>query len=219
MQGLSFDEAWRLFDYDPETGVFKRRVKVGVYGPGHVVGTVDGKGYLHVNRCGQFIRLHRLAWFMFFGVEPSDKIDHINRICTDNRIANLRDCSQHYNNGNQTSNRKNTSGIRGVYWNQKIDRWHAQIKVFGKQTYIGSHKNSAVAAAWYNFKAVEVFGAFATLNHIELFGYVCLPPGQDNFAYAVHASTLATSHHQRHPQAQAGECSVGHRNWQDGCNP
>ena len=199
LQGLSWDEAWRLFDYDPCTGVFTRLTPRGGHPVGAAVGTVDGKGYLHVNVRGAFIRLHRLAWFMFLGFAPDGMVDHKNRTRLDNRIANLRLCTQHLNNGNQRGYRHNTSGVRGVYWNKKRGIWACQIKVYGKQTYLGSHHDPRVVGAWYNHKATELFGHFATLNDIPGYGPICLPPGKENLIHdALHPSTLATHHKQSH---------------------
>ena len=176
MQGLSLGDAYRLFDYSPHDGIFTRKVSRGRWLAGQRIGTVDGKGYLHVNVNEKFIRLHRLAWFMFFGWPPEQAIDHRNNNKVDNRIANLRVATCHQNAGNIRPPRHNTSGLKGVYWNKAIDRWQVQIKIHGRQTGIGTCDDIRVGAAWYNYAARAHFGHFAKLNDIPGYGPICLQP-------------------------------------------
>ena len=42
--------------------------------------------------------------------------------------------------------KSNTSGIRGVYWNQRANRWIAQITFKGKTYYLGSYRTKEEAA-------------------------------------------------------------------------
>lgn len=176
LQGLAWAEAWHLFDYNAETGVFTRLVKRGPRMPGAKVGTLDGKGYLHVYYEGVFIRLHRLAWFMYLGWLPDKEIDHINNDKTDNRICNLRDVNKRQNAGNIHPPRHNTSGLKGAYFHSTKGHWQAQIKINGRQTGLGVTDNKFVAAAWYNYAAKEHFGACAKLNEIPGYGFLCLKP-------------------------------------------
>src|ERR1051325_4801505 len=56
-----------LFHYDPETGVFTRRVKVRQYGVGSVCGFFSGDQYLRIRVSGQTYLCHRLAWLHVTG--------------------------------------------------------------------------------------------------------------------------------------------------------
>tara|TARA_R110002124_G_scaffold215107_1_gene381033 strand:+ start:123 stop:656 length:534 start_codon:yes stop_codon:yes gene_type:complete len=102
--------------------------------------TVDGKGYYHCSNNGKFHRVHRLAWLYMYGETPNI-IDHINGNRTDNRIENLREVTSQENHMNQKINSKNTSGVTGVYRNNRLNNWCAQMKFNGKTYHLGSSKN------------------------------------------------------------------------------
>ena len=127
-----------LLHYDQETGIFTRkvstsnRVKVG-----DVAGCPDGHGYLLISVHSRLYKAHRLAWLYVRGVWPNDQIDHINRIRTDNRIANLREVSQKQNLQNRSKSSTNTSGHSGVCWHKQSSKWLAHIKHNYKQIHLG----------------------------------------------------------------------------------
>lgn len=159
-----------------ETGTFTRTTPRGGRPVGEIVGSVDGKGYLHVNYEGRFIRLHRLAWFMFFGWTPEGLLDHKNNNKQDNRILNLRLATPKQNSGNIGPPSHNTSGVKGVYWNKLRQRWQVQIKIDGRQTCLGTTDGKLVASAWYNYAAHAHFGHFAKLNYVPGYGFIKLKP-------------------------------------------
>ena len=149
-----------LFALDVDTGVLTRRVtRAPNARAGDVVGSVDGKGYLHVNICGTLHRVHRIVYLMHFGEEPSH-IDHRNGVRTDNRPCNLRAADDQRNAGNTGLNRNNTSGFRGVSRNSRSGKYHAQIKLHGRQTYLGRFDTPEEASARYAEAARKHFGDF-----------------------------------------------------------
>ena len=165
-----------LLHYDMNTGYFTWKVRARCYFKSESswkswntrysntrVGSIDGKGYLHVSIFKKLYRLHRLVFLHLYGEIPK-YVDHINRDKTDNRIENLRPCDCKGNAGNSGVHSHNTSGYRGVSLNSKTGKYHAQIKIHGKQTYIGRFDTKIEAAVAYNKKAQEHFGEFATIN-------------------------------------------------------
>ncbi len=111
-----------------------------------MAGYVGGKGYVYVSVDGHKYLGHRLAWFMTYGVWPASGLDHINRIKTDNRLANLRLATPSENNQNKSEAMvSNTSGLLGVSWMSRARKWRAQIQVDGRVTYLGLYtsKNAA----------------------------------------------------------------------------
>ena len=146
---LTAEKLRELLHYDPETGIFTRkvstanRVKVG-----DVAGCLRGDGYLSIMLQRRLYQAHRLAWLHTYGEWPTGQIDHINRVRTDNRISNLRDVTHKQNHQNRSKPSSNTSGHPGVCWHKLNSRWVAQIKHNQKPIHLGyfSTIEEAVAA-------------------------------------------------------------------------
>jgi len=79
-------------------------------------------------------KAHRVAWAMSYGEWP-DEIDHINGDALDNRINNLRSVTHHENCLNRRMPRDNQSGVFGVYWSKRHNRWLAKIKIPATRRY------------------------------------------------------------------------------------
>lgn len=152
------------FSYDHISGVLVRIKDVrGKYKIGDQVGSVNFEGYLTVYVQQEKLVVHRIAWAMFYGEWPIKALDHINMDRKDNAIENLR-LASHAENQHNTKPRSN-SGLKGV---TKLPHgsYQAQIKVNGKQTYLGSFPTADEAAHAYNKMAVKNFGEFAVLNPV-----------------------------------------------------
>lgn len=129
--------------YDPETGLFTRII------PGKSkVGIVNPCGYLQIGFEHKTYLAHRLAWLFATGEDPREwTVDHINRVKTDNRIANLRLADMSLQNCNKAINRLNTSGVVGVRFNRKDRRWRAKGCVEGRDLHLGSFATFEEAVA------------------------------------------------------------------------
>lgn len=140
-----------LFHYDPETGVFTRRVtRQGMHGKaGNIAGTRKPNGYVSISILGANYRAHRLAWLYVHGTWPAGQIDHINRVRSDNRIANLRSvaCAENIQNRDRQGN--NASGFKGVFRAKGNRRWTAQITANGVQMHLGTYETAEAAHAAY----------------------------------------------------------------------
>ncbi len=131
-------ELKRLFKYDQLTGDFTRLVSVGYSKAGSVAGSfIKATGYHTIKIAGKSYQAHRLVWLYMVGKWPTNSIDHINGIKTDNRFSNLRDVSHQENHKNQRTHSNNTSGFTGVFWHKGANKWGAQIRVSGKGLYLG----------------------------------------------------------------------------------
>lgn len=82
---------------------------------------IDTTGYARTRINGETIFLHNLI----FG-NTGERIDHINRIRSDNRRENLRLASVQQNNINKGLGSNNTSGIIGVS-KKSENSWHSYI--------------------------------------------------------------------------------------------
>ncbi|WP_221899404.1 HNH endonuclease [Xanthomonas sp. GW] len=97
---------------------------------------VDGHEYL----------AHRLAWLYQEGKWPADQIDHVNGLTWDNRWANLREANSQQNGQNRALNRNSTSGFIGVTWCKRRRCWQADIKIRGRNVWLGYFDTAEQAA-------------------------------------------------------------------------
>lgn len=81
------------------------------------------------------VYLHRLVAEAKHGLQ----VDHINRNKLDNRLENLRLVSCRQNMQNRGKQKNNTSGVKGVSWCKRSQKWRAQIMQDGKQNHIGCY--------------------------------------------------------------------------------
>ena len=125
------------FNYDPETGVFSRKIKTSnrvVIGKPLVAGSKYNRILININN--KVYKAHHLAWVYVYGEWP-DEIDHINNNPLDNRISNLRKATRLKNSYNKRLTSKNTSGVKGVSWDKNRKKWFAKINANGKQIALG----------------------------------------------------------------------------------
>jgi len=150
MQNLTQDRLKELLDYNPETGVFTRKVARGGCKAGGIAGSVTGKYYRRINIDNKQYRACRLAWLYMECYFPENEVDHINRIKDDDRWSNLRHVSKQCNARNSGTQSNNTSGITGVSLDKKYEKWVAQIMISGKRKRLGCFKDftDAVKARW-----------------------------------------------------------------------
>jgi HNH endonuclease len=112
---------------------------------------------------GKTIYMHRLIMDA-----PSEyDVDHINHNSLDNRKTNLRLATTSQNMQNGSIKKGNTSGYKGVSWNNRYKIFYAQIAYGGKNRYIGRFDDPVQAAKAYDKKAREIFGVFANVNFEE----------------------------------------------------
>jgi hypothetical protein len=137
-----------LLNYDPDTGLFTRKVGVRGYAAGSIVGTPHSAGYVYCNVDGHRCYAHQLAWCYVHGDWPEGELDHRNGVRNDNRIDNLRLATRSQNMLNKHRPRgDNQSGFLGVVAHK--NRWRADLTVDGKQKYLGLFDTAEEAHAAY----------------------------------------------------------------------
>lgn len=147
--------------YDENTGLFtrlvaKRGVKVGA-----VTGSSNGYGYLEIRVNYKKLKAHRLAWLYVYGEFPSCDLDHRDGNRSNNRIKNLRLCTELENLKNSGVRKGNVSGVKGVNWHKSRGKWQARATVNYKPHYLGLFETLEEASA--------VYQAFAKLHHGEFY--------------------------------------------------
>lgn len=140
-----------ILDYNPETGLFTwrvnkaRRIKIG-----NIAGCLDKQsGYMKIGIDNNLYLAHRLAFLWIDGYLPENDIDHIDRNRSNNRYYNLREVSQTCNSRNCNIAKNNASGITGISWYKRTNKWKAQIampKVIGLGYF--DTLSDAVKARW-----------------------------------------------------------------------
>lgn len=125
MSELTADRLRELLDYDPETGLFTRKIVRTSRG----TGWPDKMGYLYIMVDAKTHSVHRLAWLYMTGEWPMHEIDHIDGDKANNRFANLRDIPRSANMQNEVRARiTSTSGYAGVSFRKDRGKWIATIR-------------------------------------------------------------------------------------------
>lgn len=144
---LTYEEAKRIFIYDPETGFIRRHGSKFITVP-------NGFGYLHVTHKGKRLKCHRVVWLLHKGEWPKHQIDHINRNRSDNRIENLRDVPRAVN----AANKKNNATMIGTTWHPEKGKWKAKIQHNNKSIHIGYFNTQIEAHEAYLRNRREICG-------------------------------------------------------------
>lgn len=107
-------------------------------------------------------KLHRVIFMMHHGY-CAENIDHINGDKHDNRIENLRTATVAENRQNKALDVRNKSGIKGVFWHSKAQKWIAKIRLNGKSKHLGTFSDLSLAQEFMELAREMVHGKFA--NH------------------------------------------------------
>ena len=121
-----------LFTYDPHTGLLVWRKTQGTARAGREAGWIHQTGYVYVGVGGKSYKAHRIVWYMHYGKPPKDLLDHIDRDPTNNRISNLRECTHAENQQNKRTYANNLSGVKGVSWYPRYNKWRVRIQHRGR---------------------------------------------------------------------------------------
>lgn len=129
------------FEYDPE-GFIRWKVQRGQRGkPGEIAGCRQTRGYWAVKLLGRKYLVHKIVWYLHHGVYPDYQedqvIDHIDGDPKNNRIDNLRLVDTPMNQQNTKLRCDSTSGVKGVSFIPRFNKWCARININKKRTLIG----------------------------------------------------------------------------------
>lgn len=106
-----------------------------------IKGWKEGAFYAKTDFKKKCILMHRLILDLH-DKPGSVRADHENNNGLDNRRKNLRRLSGSYNNLNTLGlHAHNTSGAKGVYFNNQKQKWCAEILFNGRKKHLGFHTN------------------------------------------------------------------------------
>ena len=134
--------------------VFKKRKDGGL----NIFGFKNAYGYIAFGIKRKVTLAHRYIFEKYHCIQlsPEDKSNHINWDKTDNCIENL-ECVTAQQNCQWTHGlqKRNTSGYKGVSWQESKQKWVAYITCNRKRYTIGRYHDILDAAEAYNMKATE----------------------------------------------------------------
>lgn len=102
-------------------------------------------GYQFIDR----LCFHRLVWIFHNGEIPNNLlVDHIDGNPSNNNIINLQLVTKSQNAMKKKQQITNTSGITGVTWNIRKQKWISYITIMNKRIHLGCyiHKEDAIKA-------------------------------------------------------------------------
>ena len=143
-----YDAAIRdLLAYNPETGLVTRSRCTKNAKEGQAFGSINKGGYLGADlsvmgKKKNFI-VHRVAWFLHYGVWPGLIVDHRDRSKTNNRIDNLREVDARVNAQNRHINEE--AGVLMRADNQFL----ASIRIDGWRHTLGTYTTREMAMRVY----------------------------------------------------------------------
>lgn len=160
MIDITQEEVKNLFDYQ-DSGNLIRRFSVNSRAiKGQEIGSVGVRGYRRVSIDYTRFFLHRLIFLWHHGY-MSNEIDHINGDKTDNRIENLRSCTRSQNSCNKKIRRDNNTGVKGISWHKRSQKFIARVCYNGKRTHIGYFDDIEEARKSVQKCRDELHGIFA----------------------------------------------------------
>lgn len=119
-------------------------------------------GYLEANGSNhENIRMHRLITDFKY-----EFVDHKNRKKYDNRKNNLRPATKSENSRNQSKKKNNTTGFIGIAWRKRDKVWSANIRINGKQKWLGQFQTKEEAIKARLEAEFKYYKEFAPQRHL-----------------------------------------------------
>lgn len=166
--GLTAKQLRSRLEYEPDTGMFiwRPRKPGGHWNTWHGrrAGAAKDGGYIVIRIDDRLYRANRLAWLYVYGRWPKAEVDHINHDPSDNRWSNLRLASSSRQKMNARRRSDNTSGVKGVWYDKRRNRWIAEIMANGKKHHLGQFATIEEAKAVRTEAACRLHGAFACFD-------------------------------------------------------
>lgn len=119
----------------------------------------NGGGYVvtDIKRNGKrtTLRFHRAVQERVYGEFWDGETDHLDRNPSNNCRWNLRNVTTSQNQHNQGKPSTNTSGVLGATWDEVKGKWRAQVKLNGKNIFLGFFTDLQLAAIAADFGRVH----------------------------------------------------------------
>ena len=130
---LTQDTVRQLFDYDDGALVWK--VSRGRVRKGSRAGSINSTGREQIRVDGKLYLTYRIIFLMHHGYLP-ERLDHIDGDLSNNRIENLRECTQSQNRCNSIGKVNSITGVKNVF--RKRNKYFVAVRLNGVRHYGGT---------------------------------------------------------------------------------
>jgi hypothetical protein len=155
------DYLHKLFEYRDGSLYWKKNPSKNYRLDGTQVGNSSQVSkYIQVSINKKKYYVHRIIFMMFNGFMPA-YIDHIDGNRKNNKIENLRNATLSENQYNKIKPKHNTSGVKGVYFHKRSQKWMARCGFNKKCYFVGSYKNFKEAETAITDFRSKLHGEFA----------------------------------------------------------
>lgn len=123
----------------------------------------ESNGYARGSEHNKKVYAHRIV----LGVgdfEINKQVDHINGNTLDNRKQNLRVVTSRQNGLNSSIRKDNTSGVTGVCWDKRRQKWLVRVHDNGKEICLGYFDNFDNAVATRKYGEERYYGEYSYDN-------------------------------------------------------
>ena len=166
---LTYAEADALLAYDPLTGIFTRKKRMGHMAAGTRADVLEpGTGYRAINIFRKRYKAQRVAWLLTHGEWPpiGSVVEHKDLDKANNTDGNHRLASYSQNRANTPIQKNNSSGYKGVVKLPVSKRtgeptYRAEIQHDGNRVAVSDLECPVQAAFAYKIMAEMLFGEFA----------------------------------------------------------
>ena len=114
----------------------------------------------HDKGTGRQVIMHR----EIVGASKDLEVDHVDGNTLNNMRSNLREATRAQNARNTGTPKNNTSGIKGVRFVARYNKWTAKIKVNSLPIHLGTYDTAGEAAAAYAAASKILHGEFGRTN-------------------------------------------------------
>lgn len=157
---MTQEELKDVLSYEPDTGLFRWLINTNnQLEIGDVAGT-KSTGYIRIRINNRAYMAHQLAFLYMTGSIPN-RIDHKDQNGMNNAWNNLREATTSQNNCNSSIRSDNTSGIKGVSWCKRHNKFRARIALNKKTHYLGHYDDAEEARKVIENFRENLHGVFA----------------------------------------------------------
>lgn len=127
---------------------------------GDRAGHLQQTGYWAINLDKKLYKEHRVIFMIHHGYLPR-YIDHIDGNKLNNKIENLRSCTNSENAMNSKISSRNSLGIKNVSFHKVLKKYKVQIQLDGKDIHIGYFEDLKIAEIEAQKARQKYFGDFS----------------------------------------------------------